>query len=146
MFKYNELSDLLNGELVTPIERTRDGVVCIDKNNNKVVYSFNDFDFNKKISERIIDNSSSDDSDDVINFDNYEYDGDSDSDDKYEYLDDSSDDNSSDSSNDDSSTDLNKYGKEWILSDFEKAKVLHKFGYRPKRSIRQVNIIKKEIN
>ena len=68
MFKYNELSDLLTGELVTPIKKTPEGVLCIDKDGNQVIYSISNFDFNKSPEERIfiVEDSSDDSSDDII--------------------------------------------------------------------------------
>ena len=37
MFKYNELSDLLNGSLVTPLSKTDDGLIrCIDSEGNEL--------------------------------------------------------------------------------------------------------------
>lgn len=128
MFKYNELSDLKNGNLVTPIKKTENGVLCIDENGDEVIYFFTDFDFNKKLEGRnpiIVDDNSEDSEDEKEPI--YTID---------------SDDSEEDSTN--SSSD-NK-NNEWILSDFEKAKILHKFGYRPRRTIREVNIIKKEVN
>lgn len=54
MFKYNELSDLLTGELVTPLRMDEnDNIVCLNKNNEEVVYTFDDFDFDKTPEERI---------------------------------------------------------------------------------------------
>ena len=55
MFKYNELSDLLNGSLVTPLSKTDDGLIrCIDNEGNECFYEFDDFDFDKLPSERIV--------------------------------------------------------------------------------------------
>ena len=67
MFKYNEFSDLLTGELVTPIKKTPEGVLCIDKDGNQVIYSISNFDFNKSPDERIfiVDDSSDDSSNDT---------------------------------------------------------------------------------
>jgi len=54
MFKYNELSDLLTGELVTPLRMDKDdNIICLNKNNEEVVYTFDDFDFDKTPEERI---------------------------------------------------------------------------------------------
>lgn len=54
MFKYNELSDLLTGELVTPLRMDEnDNIICLNKNNEEVVYTFDDFDFDKTPEERI---------------------------------------------------------------------------------------------
>lgn len=56
MFKYNELSDLLNGSLVTPLSKTDDGLIrCIDNEGNECFYEFEDFDFDKLPEDRIID-------------------------------------------------------------------------------------------
>lgn len=56
MFKYNELSDLLNGSLVTPLSKTDDGLIrCIDNEGNECFYEFEDFDFNKLPEDRITD-------------------------------------------------------------------------------------------
>ena len=65
MFAYNELSDLLTGELVVPIKKIGENIVCLNLNKEEVVYSFNDFDFDKTIEERsfIIEDGSSDDID-----------------------------------------------------------------------------------
>jgi hypothetical protein len=54
MFKYNELSDLLTGELVTPLRMDEnDNIICLNKNNEEIVYTFDDFDFDKTPEERI---------------------------------------------------------------------------------------------
>lgn len=54
MFKYNELSDLLNGSLVTPLSKTDDGLIrCIDNEGNECFYEFEDFDFDKLPEDRI---------------------------------------------------------------------------------------------
>ena len=56
MFKYNELSDLLNGSLVTPLSKTDDGLIrCIDNEGNECFYEFDDFDFDKLPEDRITD-------------------------------------------------------------------------------------------
>ena len=53
MFKYNELSDLYNGTLITPIEKMEDGTIrCIDANGNECFYEFEDFDFDILPEER----------------------------------------------------------------------------------------------
>ena len=58
MFKYNELSDLLNGSLVTPLSKTDDGLIrCIDNEGNECFYEFDDFDFDKLPSERIVEDA-----------------------------------------------------------------------------------------
>lgn len=69
MFKYNELSDLLNGDLVVPIKKEEDKIICL-KDNKEVIYSFDDFDFDKTIEERnfiVVDDSS--DEDEIISDD-----------------------------------------------------------------------------
>lgn len=54
MFKYNELSDLLTGELVTPLRMDEnDNIICLNKNNEEIVYTFDDFDFDKTPEERV---------------------------------------------------------------------------------------------
>lgn len=56
MFKYNELSDLLNGSLVTPLSKTDDGLIrCIDSKGNECFYEFDDFDFDKLPEDRVVD-------------------------------------------------------------------------------------------
>lgn len=56
MFKYNELSDLLNGSLVTPLSKTDGGLIrCIDNEGNECFYEFEDFDFDKLPEDRITD-------------------------------------------------------------------------------------------
>ena len=55
MFKYNELSDLLDGSLVTPLSKTDDGLIrCIDSEGNECYYEFNDFDFDKLPEDRVV--------------------------------------------------------------------------------------------
>lgn len=55
MFKYNELSDLLDGSLVTPLSKTDDGLIrCVDNEGNECFYEFDDFDFDKLPEERVI--------------------------------------------------------------------------------------------
>lgn len=54
MFKYNELSDLLDGTLVKPLSKMEDGSIrCIDINGNECFYEFDDFDFDKLPEERM---------------------------------------------------------------------------------------------
>ena len=62
MFAYNELSDLLTGELVIPIKKMGENIVCLNLNKEEEIYNFNDFDFDKTIEERsfIIEDDSSD--------------------------------------------------------------------------------------
>ena len=56
MFKYNELSDLLNGSLVTPLSKTDDGLIrCVDNEGKACFYEFEDFDFDKLPEDRITD-------------------------------------------------------------------------------------------
>ena len=52
MFAYNELSDLLNGDLVTPLKKEGDNIICLTKDGKEAVFSFEDFDFDKTIEER----------------------------------------------------------------------------------------------
>lgn len=53
MFKYNELSDLIDGSLVTPLSLNDDGSIhCIKQDGTEQNYFFEDFDFDKTISER----------------------------------------------------------------------------------------------
>lgn len=53
MFAYNEFSDLLNSnELVTPIKKVGENILCLNSKGEEVVYSFDDFDFDKTIEER----------------------------------------------------------------------------------------------
>ena len=54
MFKYNVLSDLLTGELVTPLrlDQTSGKVICLNSTNQEVLYSFSEFDFTKTVEER----------------------------------------------------------------------------------------------
>ena len=69
MFKYNELSDLLNGELVEKKKKKGDKILCL-KDGKEVTYSFDDFDFDKTIEERnfiVVDDSS--DEDEIISDD-----------------------------------------------------------------------------
>lgn len=55
MFKYNELSDLLDGSLVTPLSKTDDSLIrCIDSEGNECYYEFDDFDFDKLPEDRIV--------------------------------------------------------------------------------------------
>lgn len=77
MFKYNELSDLLNGSLVTPLSKTDDGLIrCIDNEGNERFYEFEDFDFDKLPEDRITDEPISEpEVDPEIEKDDSEYDG-----------------------------------------------------------------------
>ena len=60
MFKYNELSDLLNGSLVTPLSKTDDGLIrCIDSEGNECYYEFDDFDFDKLPEDRVVEEPTS---------------------------------------------------------------------------------------
>ena len=64
MFAYNELSDLINGELVTPLRKDGENIICLNSNREEVVYSFDDFDFDKTLEERsfIVEDSNDDSS------------------------------------------------------------------------------------
>lgn len=128
MFKYNELSDLLNGELVTPIQKDGDKIICLDKNLNKVYYTFDDFDFDKTEDERIfiVDDGSSDDSSDSSG--------------------DNSIDNSTDSSDDIIIPKENNDREHWITDNGEKSQILSSAGYSPNSSINNVNIIQFSIS
>ena len=68
MFAYNELSDLINGELVTPLRKDGENIICINSNGEEVVYSFDDFDFDKTLEERsfIVEDSNDDSSEENI--------------------------------------------------------------------------------
>lgn len=124
MFKYNELSDLLTGELVTPVQKDGDKIICIDKNLNKVYYSFSDFDFEKTVEERnfIVDDGSSDDS-----FDN-----------SSESI--SSDDSSDDKEEEKIPVDKSDYHERWVTDNGEKLEILSAAGYKSK-NINNTNII-----
>jgi hypothetical protein len=63
VFKYNILSDLKTGELVTPIRLEGENIICLNANNEEVIYHKEDFDFLKTITQRnmIDDGISSDD-------------------------------------------------------------------------------------
>lgn len=54
MFGYNILSDLKNGELVTPIRMKNGVIVCLTQNGEEIECSFEDFDFEKTEEERLI--------------------------------------------------------------------------------------------
>lgn len=54
MFGYNILSDLKNGELVTPIRMENGVIVCLTQNGEEIECSFEDFDFEKTEEERLI--------------------------------------------------------------------------------------------
>lgn len=64
MFAYNELSDLINGELVTPLRKDDENIICLNSNGEEVIYSFDDFDFDKTLEERsfIVEDSNDDSS------------------------------------------------------------------------------------
>ena len=67
MFKYNELSDLKDGRLVTPIKCTDDDIIiCLDENGREIELEFNDFDFNKTVDERLFIVDDGEDSSDLI--------------------------------------------------------------------------------
>ena len=68
MFAYNELSDLINGELVTPLRKDGENIICLNSNGEEIVYSFDDFDFDKTLEERsfIVEDSNDDSSDENI--------------------------------------------------------------------------------
>jgi hypothetical protein len=54
MFKYNELSDLIDGRLVIPLHKTEDGQVHVRASDSYVEFDvdFDDFDFDKLPEER----------------------------------------------------------------------------------------------
>lgn len=58
MFKYNELSDLVDGSLVTPLSKMDDGSIrCLNSKGEECYYGFKDFDFRKKPEERSLNSS-----------------------------------------------------------------------------------------
>jgi hypothetical protein len=58
MFKYNTLSDLKSGELVTPLRLEGIDIICLNSKNEEVIYHKEDFDFLKTITQRnMIDDS-----------------------------------------------------------------------------------------
>ena len=69
MFAYNELSDLINGELVTPLRKDGENIICLNSNGEEIVYSFDDFDFDKTLEERsfIVEDSNDDSSEEISN-------------------------------------------------------------------------------
>lgn len=76
MFKYNELSDLLNGDLVTPLKKENGQILCVDKNGDSVYYNYEDFDFDKLPQDRILDDSKNDQEiDKIIEIDDSTIDG-----------------------------------------------------------------------
>ena len=60
MFGYNILSDLKNGQLVTPIRMENGIIVCLTQNGEEVECSFEDFDFERTEEERLIEIDNSD--------------------------------------------------------------------------------------
>lgn len=54
MFGYNILSDLKNGQLVTPIRMENGIIVCLTQSGEEIECSFEDFDFEKTEEERLI--------------------------------------------------------------------------------------------
>ena len=74
MFAYNELSDLINGELVTPLKKNGENIICINSNGEEVVYSFDDFDFDKTLEERsfIVEDSNDDSSEETTSIEETE--------------------------------------------------------------------------
>lgn len=54
MFRYNELSDLKDGSLVVPLSLNDDGsILCLNENNENEEHVFDDFDFAKKVEDRV---------------------------------------------------------------------------------------------
>lgn len=54
MFKYNELSDLVDGSLVTPLSKADNGSIrCLDSSGKECFHTFDEFDFDKLPSERV---------------------------------------------------------------------------------------------
>jgi hypothetical protein len=148
MFAYNELSDLINSnELVTPIKKMGDDILCLNSKGEEKIYTFEDFDFDKTIEERsfiVEEDSSSDSSDEEIK---------NSSDDSSEeniQLDNSSDNSSEDSSSSESEPipepkpeQPKEYSFDtindphWLKKD-EAQMIAEKFGYRPTRNIKGI--------
>ena len=148
MFAYNELSDLINSnELVTPIKKMGDDILCLNSKGEEKIYTFEDFDFDKTIEERsfiVEEDSSSDSSDEEIKNSSDE------SSEENIQLDNSSDDSSEDSSSSESepiSEPKSEQPKEysfdtindphWLKKD-EAQMIAEKFGYRPTRNIKGI--------
>ena len=148
MFAYNELSDLINSnELVTPIKKMGDDILCLNSKGEEKIYTFEDFDFDKTIEERsfiVEEDSSSDSSDEEIKNSSDE------SSEENIQLNNSSDDSSEDSSSSESepiSEPKPEQPKEysfdtindphWLKKD-EAQMIAEKFGYRPTRNIKGI--------
>ena len=148
MFAYNELSDLINSnELVTPIKKMGDNILCLNSKGEEKIYTFEDFDFDKTIEERsfiVEEDSSSDSSDEEIKNSSDE------SSEENIQLDNSSDDSSEDSSSSESEPipepkpeQPKEYSFDtindphWLKKD-EAQMIAEKFGYRPTRNIKGI--------
>lgn len=159
MFAYNELSDLINSnELVTPIKKMGDDILCLNSKGEEKIYTFEDFDFDKTIEERsfiVEEDSSSDSSDEEIKNSSDE------SSEENIQLDNNSDESSEDipieidSSSEDSSSSEpepipepkpeqpKEYSFDtindphWLKKD-EAQMIAEKFGYRPTRNIKGI--------
>jgi hypothetical protein len=148
MFAYNELSDLINSnELVTPIKKMGDDILCLNSKGEEKIYTFEDFDFDKTIEERsfiVEEDSSSDSSDEEIKNSSDE------SSEENIQLDNSSDNSSEDSSSSESEPipepkpeQPKEYSFDtindphWLKKD-EAQMIAEKFGYRPTRNIKGI--------
>ena len=127
MFGYNVLSDLKNGELVTPIKKDGDFIICLNSNGEEIKVVFSEFDFDKTPDERLI--VVLDSSDDIS----------SEEESSNEEIIESSDENS-----EETEIVTKKYKNNFIEDNDEKIRILRRYGFSYNK-ISDVNIWEDEI-
>ena len=130
MFKYNELSDLKDGTLVTPISQNEedDTILCITKDGEEIYLDFDAFDFDKTIEERVFIVQDPDSSDDTSEEVNNEIDPDSSDDTSEEII---------------QNPQIKETSSGWVENPNDKLKILNgKYSYD---SLKKVNIWKESV-
>ena len=139
MFGYNVLSDLKNGELVTPIKKDGDFIICLNSNGEEIKVVFNEFDFDKTPDERlIVVLDSSDDISSEKESSNEEIIENSEESSNEEIIE------SSDENSEETEIITKKYKNNFIEDNDEKIRILRKYGFSYNK-ISDVNIWKDEI-
>ena len=138
MFGYNVLSDLKNGELVTPIKKDGDFIICLNSNGEEIKVAFSEFDFDKTPDERLI--VVLDSSDDISFKEESSNEEIIESSDEEE----SSNEEIIESSDEETEIITKKYKNNFIEDNDEKIRILRKYGFSYNK-ISDVNIWKDEI-
>ena len=142
MFGYNVLSDLKNGELVIPIKKDGDFIICLNSNGEEIKVVFNEFDFDKTPDERLI--VVLDSSDDISSEEESSNEEIIENSNEEESSNEEIIENSEESSNEEIEIITKKYKNNFIEDNNEKIRILRRYGFSYNK-ISDVNIWEDEI-